>query len=224
MAMNFAPYQSSPPESIRAKSPPPLRSPPASPRPRPANPTRNISAVASDTTDPWAAARNQRLPSPSRYVDDVESQGGYEDLEAGPRPLNHDRYNDYIMPAQSNYQTRHPQGDADLFTTSLGLPLHIEAPLAYLIFPPAAGVVLLLFEHKSDYVRFHAWQSALLFGFMFFVHIISSWSSWLSWILFVGDLGMIGYLAFGAWREGGTLERWEVPVLGRLAGGFVDDE
>lgn len=215
--MNFAPYQSSPPESVRAKSPPPVRSPPVSPRPRPVNPARNISAIAtSDNTDPWAAARNQRLPSPSRYVDDE-----YEDLEA--RPLNNNRYNDYIIP-QSGYNTRDAQGDADMFSTSLGLPLHIEAPLAYLLLPPAAGVVLLLFERQSDYVRFHAWQSALLFGFMFFVHIIFSWSSWISWILFVGDLGMIGYLAYGAWREGGTLERWEVPILGRLAGGFVDDE
>lgn len=218
MAMNFAPYQSSPPESVRAKSPPPLRSPPVSPRPRPVQPVRNISAVA-DNTDPWAAARNQRLPSPSRYADDDE--GGYEDLEA--RPLNNERYNDYIIP-QNNYQTRDTQGDADMFSTSLGLPLHIEAPLAYLLLPPAAGVVLLLFEHKSDYVRFHAWQSALLFGFMFFVHVIFSWSRWLSWILFVGDLGMMGLLAYGAWKEGNTLERWEVPILGRLAGGFVDDE
>ncbi|KAI7114131.1 hypothetical protein KC324_g19311, partial [Hortaea werneckii] len=64
MAMNFAPYQSSPPESERVKSPP-LRSPTASPKPN-AQPTRAISSVE----DPWAAARAQRLPSPSQYRDE----------------------------------------------------------------------------------------------------------------------------------------------------------
>lgn len=163
MAMNFAPYQSSPPESERAKSPPPLRSPPASPKPQRAQPTRNISSVA-DREDPWAAARNQRLPSPSQYADDDEDDE-YTDLEGGGsrRPF----YNDYIgnaaLEGGGNTALGGRGGDmTSIFETSLGLHLGVEAALAYLLLPPAGGVVLLLFEHKSDYVRFHAWQSALL--------------------------------------------------------------
>lgn len=38
--------------------------------------------------------------------------------------------------------------------------------MAYILLPPAAGVLLLITEHKSDYVRFHAWQSSLLFTFL----------------------------------------------------------
>jgi len=57
--------------------------------------------------------------------------------------------------------------------------------MAYVLLPPAGGVLLLITEHKSDYVRFiafpvrvleeakltcvcrfHAWQSSLLFAFM----------------------------------------------------------
>ncbi|KAM5473524.1 hypothetical protein MauCBS54593_002320 [Microsporum audouinii] len=53
------------------------------------------------------------------------------------------------------------------FETSLPLRMDYEAMLAYLLLPPAGGVFLLLTEHKSDYVRFHAWQSSLLFTFMF---------------------------------------------------------
>jgi len=45
--------------------------------------------------------------------------------------------------------------------------LDYEACLAYLLLPPAGGALLLVFERKSDYVRFHAWQSSLLFGFLF---------------------------------------------------------
>ena len=46
----------------------------------------------------------------------------------------------------------------EAFQTSLPMRLDHEAMLAYLLLPPAGGVLLLLLEHKSDYVRFHAWQ------------------------------------------------------------------
>ncbi len=100
----------------------------------------------------------------------------------------------------------------------------LEACLAYLVLPPAGGVVLLLFEHKSDYVRFHAWQSSLVFGALFLVHVIFSWTSIVSWMLFVFDVLLIAYLAAGAWRHAETLDRVEVPFFGRLASSFVDDE
>ena len=41
----------------------------------------------------------------------------------------------------------------NLFETSLPLRLDYEAMLAYLLLPPAGGVLLLVLEHKSDYVR-----------------------------------------------------------------------
>ncbi|TKA70425.1 hypothetical protein B0A55_07898 [Friedmanniomyces simplex] len=226
MATNFAPYQSSPPESERAKSPPPVRSPTASPKPT--QPHRNISSIE----DPWAAARVQRLPSPSRYTDDDEATpamagaGGYQDIES-------QRFrNDYIGPtalagAGPTSNTNNNNNNLSLgnvFETSLGLPLALEALLAYLILPPAGGMVLLLFEHKSDYVRFHAWQSALLFSALFLVHIIFSWTKVVSYMLLTVDLLLIGWLGFGAWRNSETLDRVEVPFLGRLASSFVDDE
>ncbi|KAK4493756.1 hypothetical protein PRZ48_014941 [Zasmidium cellare] len=225
MAMNFAPYQSSPPESERAKSPPPLRSPTASPKPHQQHrqqPSRNISSVA-DHEDPWAAARAQRLPDPSQYADDDDLEsGGYQDLDnSGPRPYN-DRYNDYI--GNSALQGGGNTGGVSIFETSLGLPLRIEAILAYLVLPPAGGVVLLLFEHKSDYVRFHAWQSALVFSALFLVHVIFSWTAVMSYIILVFDLLLIAYLVLGAWRNAETLDRVELPVFGRLASSFVDDE
>ncbi|GAB7363643.1 hypothetical protein MBLNU230_g4213t1 [Neophaeotheca triangularis] len=203
--MNFAPYQSSPPESERALSPPP-RSPAASPKPQ--APQRNISSVA-DNEDPWAAARAQRLPSPSRYADDPDN--GYTDLENGPRQA-------YVAPT-NNYAN-----DGDLFSTSLGFPLKIEACLAYLLLPPAGGMVLLIFEQKSDYVRFHAWQSSLVFSTLFILHIIFSWTTVVSWMLFMVDLGLIAWLSWGAFKNADTLDRLEVPYFGRLASGFVDDE
>lgn len=65
----------------------------------------------------------------------------------------------------------------DPFETRLGIRMDYEACLAYLALPPAGGVVLLVFEHKSDYVRFHAWQSSLLFAFLF-VSFFSFFRGW----------------------------------------------
>ncbi|KAM0720706.1 hypothetical protein Q7P37_004843 [Cladosporium fusiforme] len=218
MAMNFAPYQASPPESTRALSPP-LPSPTTSPKPHQPRPQQNLTSVANE--DPWAAARAQRLPSPSQYADEEDDElntGGYTDLERGE----HDpRQNDYLDNRGDVYTYT---GNASLFETSLGISLRTEACLAYLLLPPAGGVILLLFEQKSDYVRFHAWQSSLVFGALFLLHIVFSWTTILSWMLFAFDLLLIAYLTMGAWRHADTLDRVEVPWFGRLASSFVDDE
>ncbi|GAB7345761.1 hypothetical protein MBLNU457_4029t2 [Dothideomycetes sp. NU457] len=124
--MNFAPYQSSPPENTRVATPPP-RTSTASPNTHYTKPQPSIA----DTSDPWGAAR---LPSPDQYNDNE-----YTDLEG-----------------QGQGQSRSFLGAApatDVFATSLGFRMEIEACLAYLMLPPAGGVILLIFEHKSDYVR-----------------------------------------------------------------------
>ncbi|KAF2828673.1 hypothetical protein CC86DRAFT_196427 [Ophiobolus disseminans] len=114
--------------------------------------------------------------------------------------------------------------DVDMFTTSLGWRLDYEACLAYLLLPPAGGVFLLVMEHQSDYVRFHAWQSSLLFAFVFVIHIIFSWSSFISWVLFLGDLVGIAWLTYRAYLDAATLDRYEVPFFGPLASSILDDE
>lgn len=102
--------------------------------------------------------------------------------------------------------------------------LDYEAMLAYILLPPAGGVLLLLLEHKSDYVRFHAWQSSMLFTLIFILHLILSWSAVLSWMLFACDVLLIGFLARRAYLDVDTLEHYEVPFFGRIADRFVDDE
>ncbi|MCJ1371332.1 hypothetical protein MMC20_002547 [Loxospora ochrophaea] len=143
------------------------------------------------------------LPPPSHFADDgrVNNNEGFagRDIESG-------------------------RSNVDMFETSLPMRLDYEAMLAYLLLPPAGGVFLLVMEHKSDYVRFHAWQSSLLFTAIFVIHLIFAWSAVLSWILFAGDLCLIGLLTLHAYRDVDTLDRFEVPFFGRLASSFVDDE
>ncbi|KAG9651454.1 hypothetical protein KCU98_g8136, partial [Aureobasidium melanogenum] len=192
MAHNFAPYQSSPPESTRALSPP-LRTSTSSPRPAVVTPR-----AQSSIEDPWAASRYSQLPSPSAY----------DDLEAA-----------------NTAQSSRLRGDGYyVFETSLGIRMDIEACLPYLLLPPAGGVAMLIFERKSDYVRFHAWQSSLVFAALFVLHLLLSWSRFLSWLLFVGDLGLIVLLVFRAYRDAETLDRFELPFFGRLASTYVDRE
>jgi hypothetical protein len=45
------------------------------------------------------------------------------------------------------------RGRLEEFETSLPIRLDYEACLAYLLLPPAGGVLLLVLEHQSDYVR-----------------------------------------------------------------------
>ncbi|KAI4288993.1 MAG: hypothetical protein L6R35_001739 [Caloplaca aegaea] len=151
------------------------------------------------TTDPFLSST---LPAPSHFTDDPGRDGrgfGNADLEGGRMGV-------------------------DLFETSLPLRLDYEAMLAYLLLPPAGGVLLLLTEHKSDYVRFHAWQSSLVFTAIFILHLIFSWSKWLSWILFVLDLGLIAFLTLHAYQDANNLDRLELPFFGGLASSFVDAE
>jgi uncharacterized membrane protein len=112
----------------------------------------------------------------------------------------------------------------EAFETSLPLRIDQEAVLAYLLLPPAGGVLLLILEHKSDYVRFHAWQSSMLFSAIFVLHLILSWSKILSWMLFAIDLVLIAFLSMHAYRDVDTLDHFEVPIIGRLANSFVDSE
>lgn len=112
----------------------------------------------------------------------------------------------------------------EAFQTSLPIRMDYEAMLAYVLLPPAGGVFLLVLEHKSDYVRFHAWQSSMLFSCVFVVHLFLARSAVLSYLLLGADLGLIGFLAFRAYRDVETLDHYEVPFFGRIANSWVDSE
>jgi len=109
------------------------------------------------------------------------------------------------------------------YETGLGIRVDIEAALAYSL-GALSGVLLLVAETKNDYVRFHAWQSSLLFLGLWLLHFILSFSTTLAWLLFVVEIGAAGWLAYNAYMDGASLERYEVPFLGALASQWVDNE
>ena len=132
--MDFAPYQSSPPEHSRVASPeysspraswearrpfsppvkaPPVKSPPPLQHPQP---TRGWSGFDGQVSGWVGASDNRGLSQPSTMP------GAY--------------------PAEVSE-----------FDTSLGMRLDYEACLAYLAFPPLGAIILLILERNSDYVR-----------------------------------------------------------------------
>jgi hypothetical protein len=125
---NFAPYQDASPERTRALSPP-LRSPNASPRPRDQQqPNRNIGTSSLQSPIPQGQGEYFSPGSGWRSEGDVEQGGARRGFGGG-------------------------REDVDLFETRLGIRMDWEACLAYLALPPVGGVLLLILEHKSDYVR-----------------------------------------------------------------------
>ncbi|KAJ9640621.1 hypothetical protein, variant [Exophiala oligosperma] len=192
--MDFAPYQDESPEIERALSPPPAKS-------RPSLDSQRVRSPPPPQSRP--------SQPPSRTISEVAPH---------PQRAFGNNNNAFASSQQERGQS------LEAFETSLPIRLDYEACLAYLLLPPAGGVFLLIFEHKSDYVRFHAWQSSMLFAVIFVLHLILAWSSVLSWMLFTVDLLLIGFLAMHAYRDVDTLDHYEVPFFGRLANSFVDDE
>ena len=122
--MDFAPYQDQSPETNRALSPPPLEGRRSI---SPAGPAASPPPGAlHPPSNPWDSTDNT---SSARAFGSNGIQGfGAADLESG-------------------------RGGLSEFETSLPIRLDYEACLAYVLLPPAGGVLLLVLEHKSDYVR-----------------------------------------------------------------------
>lgn len=131
--MNFAPYQSSPPENERAFSP---------------------------QTSPRASADFRRPFSPGFQSQSQYSQPyGYQQQQQqpSPPPLQHPQPQRQWQ--TSSIPGAYPAGDAHRegvseFDTSLGFRLDYEAAAAYLALPPLGAILLLIGERNSDYVRY----------------------------------------------------------------------
>ncbi|KAK4173088.1 hypothetical protein QBC36DRAFT_62768 [Triangularia setosa] len=227
--MDFAPYQSSPPEHTRS----PSNSTTAGGSPRTSLDTTRRGAFSPSNYQHRPPANSPpplQHPQPQRAWSG-DSVGRYQSPLASNVWTSGDSYqndsgNGVTGGGMGDYFSSlgAREGMVSEFDTSLGLRLDYEACLAYLAFPPVGGILLLILERKSDYVRFHAWQSSLLFTGLFVLHLLFSWSSFLSWVIFLGDLVLIGWLVFNAYRDADTLDRYEVPIVGRIASRILDDE
>jgi uncharacterized membrane protein len=100
--------------------------------------------------------------------------------------------------------------------SSTGLSANVAGLLCYVI-GWVTGIVFLVLEKKSTFVKFHAYQSIMTFGVLFVVSLIFSWIPIIGWI--IGTL--IGILSFILWLiliiQAGTGKMWKVPWAGNWA-------
>lgn len=154
--MDFAPYQSSPPEHGRTLSPgnDGVSSPRASWESA-SNRPRRISVASPPPLQhpqPQRAWSGDGIRSPvGGGVAGYQAPGGYQDtspnIDAAHGGGAAGMVGDYFGALGAR------EGMVSEFDTSLGIRLDYEACLAYLAFPPLGPILLLVLERKSDYVR-----------------------------------------------------------------------
>ncbi|KAK8157150.1 hypothetical protein IWX90DRAFT_391217 [Phyllosticta citrichinensis] len=211
MATNFAPYQDAAPETARAFSPPLRVRSPALSSPR----------TSSQQTRPKPGPRTANGPQhPQQQQSQQQQQQQQQQHQRGSADVERGGWGS----PGGGWGQRFGREEVDLFETRLGWRMDVEACAAYVLLPPAGAVLLLVLEHRSDYVRFHAWQSALLFSFAFVLHVIFSWTAFVSYLLLLADLAVMAWLTVRAYRDAETLDRCEVPFFGPLASSILDDE
>lgn len=164
--MDFAPYQSSPPEHGRIASPEYA----SATSPRASQDARRPFSPPSFPTSTNAA----RSPPPLQHPQPHRGWGGFDGQangwngagggnDNGGSGNNNNNYSDSYHDGGNGggggggggvaMPGAYPAAELSEFDTSLGLRLDYEACLAYLAFPPVGAIILLILERNSDYVR-----------------------------------------------------------------------
>ena len=100
--------------------------------------------------------------------------------------------------------------------SSTGLPAHVAGILCYLL-GWVSGLVFYLIEKQSDFVRFHATQSIIVFGALTIVSIV------VQAVPFLGQLvgALLSLLGVALWIilmiKAALRERYKLPWVGDLA-------
>ncbi|MEZ4386128.1 MAG: hypothetical protein R3D98_00845 [Candidatus Krumholzibacteriia bacterium] len=100
--------------------------------------------------------------------------------------------------------------------SSTGLPENVAATLCYAVFW-ISGLVFLLVEKRSRFVRFHAMQSVMAFGILAVANVV------VQFVPFVGQaVGFVmGVITVAVWIVGMAQawqgRRWKMPIIGEEA-------
>jgi len=100
--------------------------------------------------------------------------------------------------------------------SSTGLSANVAGLLCY-VAVWITGIIFIVLEKKSIFVKFHAWQSIMTFGVLTVAYLIFSRIPFIGWILSI----LIGILMFVLWIiliiQAGTGKMWKVPLAGDWA-------
>ncbi|MBO8179916.1 MAG: DUF4870 domain-containing protein [Archaeoglobus sp.] len=100
--------------------------------------------------------------------------------------------------------------------SSTGLKENVAGALSYLL-GPITGILFLIMEKESQFVKFHAMQSTIVFGGLWVLSIILSFIPYIGWMLLplINLIGLILWilLIYKAYSN----EWFKLPVVGDIA-------
>ena len=100
--------------------------------------------------------------------------------------------------------------------SSTGLSANVAGLLCY-VAGWITGIVFLVLEKKSTFVKFHAYQSIMTFGVLTVAQLVLGWIPFIGWVLNI----LIGILMLILWIiliiQAGTGKMWKVPWAGDWA-------
>lgn len=120
------------------------------------------------------------------------------------------------------------EAQTNQWETRFGMRVDALAGFAYIL-GPISAFMLLVTETQNDYVRFHAYQSALLTTPLLGVRFLASVAHFPGWMKFFFTLLLVIpslFMAFCAFRDANRngLSRYELPFIGKLADEWVAEE
>jgi len=118
-------------------------------------------------------------------------------------------------------------GAVNQWESTCGWRVDLQAASTYLL-GPITALLFLVIEISNDYVRFHAYQSALfsipLIAIRFLLSFI--FPAWFITMITLGLVGGIIFMAVRAYKDAnqGGLARYHLPWIGEIAERWVEDE
>ena len=103
-----------------------------------------------------------------------------------------------------------------LGTTSMGMQPNVAAGVSY-IFGWLSGLIFFLMEKQNKFVRFHAWQSVIVFGGLSIAWFIALSSIVFSLLAFVVILPLSAVLWLVLMFKAYHGVRFKVPFAGEMA-------
>jgi uncharacterized membrane protein len=104
--------------------------------------------------------------------------------------------------------------------TSTGLEENV-AGLLYYVLTWITGLIFLLIEKENNFVRFHAWQSIIVFGALSIALFVLNYIPIIGWII----SALLGMLAFILWIvlmiKAYQGVKYKLPLAGDLAEKWV---
>ncbi|KAK4683435.1 hypothetical protein P7C73_g6830, partial [Tremellales sp. Uapishka_1] len=205
--MNFSPYPlgtDQPPPDVPSTDPP-----------------SESSRVKGKSKRPWFSR------DPSTYGNTYQSGAGTTDPSSSSQAFTNDPESAAFLQG-ANGSNGYGDERANAWESRFGWRVDVMAAASYLG-GPVTALLFLILETQNDFVRFHAYQSALLttplIVLLLFTNLLIPFPTFLRIIFLLASIGVTLYTAFKAWKDAQEgLGRFWLPVIGQVADKWVGEE